>query len=448
MTPQDFYSFLSDARLVSLVERVKISDDFLDVVTLSETQHSDMLAWCLHPNEGHGQGDAVVKDFLIAAYNAAATTARYSNKPFFEKWTPGRIRTTSFGSSFIAREFSVDTGESKRKNRLDLFLIDPTNRIVVTIENKAGASLTESQLNTYYGAVSSQIGSRPVFKDYDFAYVVVDQKLANYTDEQVKALGNKWALLDYDWLKSSADRARRHMERNNQAAQLLMAYCEKQTGWQSPNEKHVSELSAELASQYEAVVKAIRLVRRMRPTEWTPTSFNGELGELLLFFQQNRQLCDHLVQAQGIGSVLVGLRKALPSLSLEDIEHSRTWLRFSTAPMQAVKRDADGYWPLYLNIFRETKGEDENSKFTLRLIWVTEHFSENGCDVEALRAHMAQGFPGLEKFNSSAARKVVIETKLNADAVVKRAVEAVTEIESRITSARNNGLISFKAATA
>ena len=39
MTPNDLYAFLSDKRLVDLIERVKISDDFLDVVSLTETQH-------------------------------------------------------------------------------------------------------------------------------------------------------------------------------------------------------------------------------------------------------------------------------------------------------------------------------------------------------------------------------------------------------------------------
>lgn len=62
MESQELYSFLSDDRLVDLVECVKVSDDFLDVISLSETQHSDMLAWCLHPNEGHGQGKARTKN--------------------------------------------------------------------------------------------------------------------------------------------------------------------------------------------------------------------------------------------------------------------------------------------------------------------------------------------------------------------------------------------------
>lgn len=272
MTPNDLYAFLSDKRLVDLIERVKISDDFLDVVSLTETQHSDMLAWCLHPNEGHGQGDAVIKDFLIAAYEAGQETNKFANKIFFETWTPGKIRTSSFGSAFIAREFSLTTADTRR-GRLDLFLIDPGNKIIVTIENKAGASLTETQLSDYYAAVSQQISNRRVFSDYQFAYIVVDRDLADYPEEHLKSLGNKWALLDYGWLEASANRARLHLERNNEAAQLLMAYCQKQTGWQSPNEKQVNELAAELASQHEAVVEAIRLQRKVQPTEWTPTTF-------------------------------------------------------------------------------------------------------------------------------------------------------------------------------
>lgn len=441
MNSQDLYSFLSDERLVDLVERVKISDDFLDVVSLTETQHSDMLSWCLHPNEGHAQGDAVVKDFLVAAYNAAAETCTHSNKVFFKKWTPGRIRTASFGAAFIAREFSLSIAEENTRRRLDLFLIDPGNKIVVTIENKVGAALTAAQLSAYYSAVEAQIGGRPVFKDYDFAYVVVDRDLEEYGEEHLGKLGNRWALLDYSWLKSSANRARRHMERNNEAAQLLMAYCQKQTGWQSPNEKQISELAAELASQHEAVVDEIQRIRKVKPTQWTPTSFNGEAGELLLFIQQNRQLCDHLVQSKGIGSVLVGLRKALPRLSHDDMEHGRTWVRFATESMQSLMQSTDGYWPLYVNIFRESKSDDESSKFTVRVIWANGYFHEDECNIEAFRKHMAGTFPGLAKFSGSAVRRLVVANNLAANSVLKKTVEVVTGIEAQITAARQAGIL-------
>lgn len=438
MTPNDLYAFLSDKRLVDLIERVKISDDFLDVVSLTETQHSDMLAWCLHPNEGHGQGDAVIKDFLIAAYEAGQETNKFANKIFFETWTPGKIRTSSFGSAFIAREFSLTTADTRR-GRLDLFLIDPGNKIIVTIENKAGASLTETQLSDYYAAVSQQISNRRVFSDYQFAYIVVDRDLADYPEEHLKSLGNKWALLDYGWLEASANRARLHLERNNEAAQLLMAYCQKQTGWQSPNEKQVNELAAELASQHEAVVEAIRLQRKVQPTEWTPTTFGDQTGELLLFIQQNRQLCDHLVQSRGIASVRVGLRKTLPQVKHDEVEYSRTWLRFATAEMESLM--ADGYWPIFLNVRRDTQSDEANTRFTIRLIWVTGQFHKDNCDVEALRQHMAKVFPGLDKFGGSEYRRLVLASKLNTSDAISKARQFAAEIDNAIAAARKSGII-------
>lgn len=439
MPHSDLYKFLSDPNLVNLMERVKISDDFLDVISLSETQHSDMLAWCLHPNEGHAQGDAVIKDFLTAAYNAGAETNKYSNKTFFAKWTPGRVRTASFGSAFIAREFSLVADEANKRRRLDLFLIDPSNKIVITIENKAGASLTEDQLNTYYDQVNEKISKRRVFKDYDFAYIVVDRALNEYAESHLDSLGNKWALLDYSWLEASANRARHHLERNNEAAQLLMAYCQKQTGWQSPNEKQVSELSAELASHHEPVVDMIRRVRKVQPTEWTPSSFEGEHGELLLFIQQNRQLCDHLIQARGIGAVLVGLRKNMPTLPHSHVEHGRTWARFTTETMLTLARSKDDYWPIFINIFKETKNDDENSKFTIRMCWVAESFNEK-CDVEKLRQRFAERFPDLKKFEGSTIRRVVASRKLDPGTAVRTAVELAGEIDTIIKQARTSGI--------
>jgi hypothetical protein len=108
MRQEELERFMADQDLSQLLEQAKISDDIFDVIDLRENQHSDMLAWCLNPNEGHGQGDAAIKDFLIAAWEKCnSTNARFANKRFFEKWGPARIRTTSFGSSFLARELGI-----------------------------------------------------------------------------------------------------------------------------------------------------------------------------------------------------------------------------------------------------------------------------------------------------------------------------------------------------
>ena len=107
----------------------------------------------------------------------------------------------------------------------------------------------------------------------------------------------------------------------------------------------------------------------------------------------------------------VGLRKTLPQVKHDEVEYSRTWLRFATAEMESLM--ADGYWPIFLNVRRDTQSDEANTRFTIRLIWVTGQFHKDNCDVEALRQHMAKVFPGLDKFGGSEYRRLVLASKLN-----------------------------------
>jgi hypothetical protein len=215
VTQDDLEEFMSDPELTQALEQAKITDDIFDVISLRENQHSDMLAWCLNPNEGHGQGDAIIKDFLIAAYEEC-TGAAYANKKFFEQWRPSRVRATSFGAAFLLRELGITIDVEGKKGRLDLFLIDPVNHIVVTIENKAGLKLSSEQLDAYWDAVRKQVAARSVFKEYLFAYVFLDRELDD--DAESEGPGTKWVGLDYRWLETSATRARLQVDRSNHAA--------------------------------------------------------------------------------------------------------------------------------------------------------------------------------------------------------------------------------------
>jgi hypothetical protein len=60
---------------------------------------------------------------------------RSTTSRFFAEWSPSRIQTASFGSVFTARELGL-----KATERVDLFVIDPDNRFVLLIENKAGTA--------------------------------------------------------------------------------------------------------------------------------------------------------------------------------------------------------------------------------------------------------------------------------------------------------------------
>nr|WP_295784144.1 PD-(D/E)XK nuclease family protein [Rhodoferax sp.] len=437
MEPDDLYSFLSDPELIELIEQAKVSDDILDVITLSENQHSDMLAWCLTPGEGHGQGDSVIKDFLEAAYRES-DTAIYDNKKFFRKWTPGRIRVSSFGSAFVTREFAVkvddrDQGE-KRAGRLDLFLVDPQNELLIAIENKVCAKLTETQLARYQAAVNHEIGNRPLFKDYEFAYIVLDRELDWYTDAQLDALGKRWVLLDYTWLEASARRARLQVARNNQAAQLLVAYCQKQTDWESPSEARLSELAGEIAGKHPQVIAALRELRGHGVPKWTPKTLEGLGGELTLFRAQHLRLCNLLTRSQGIASLQRKIRKAL-ALGPDDMANGRTWLEFSTPDIAELTID-DSFWALSINIYRQPKSDDDKPRYTLRAIWRRASFDVALGDEAALRRHYEVLLPDLKRFGSATVRRMVVARDLDEGAALKRAGELASKLSDSLSSWR------------
>ncbi|MBN3171940.1 PD-(D/E)XK nuclease family protein [Pectobacterium brasiliense] len=438
MDAQEFYDFLTDEQLLELREKLRTSDNILDVIDLYENQNSNMLAWCLNPNEGHCQGDAVIKDFLTAAYFAGYETNKAANKKFFEEWTPGRIQTTSFGSAFMTCEFSIsDRVGSKR--RLDLFLIDPKNRFIVTIENKVGAKLSGDQLDDYYEAVRSNFANKTVFKGYKFAHVVLDKKLDTYSEEKLAGLGDKWALLSYQWLEQAAQRARLQLQNNNAAAQLLMAYCQKQAQWQNTNEKEISELSAQLASRYEAVVNHFSSLPAKPLTGWKPNNLEGIDGEVLLYFHQNKQLCKYLIQAKGIAGILVNLRKDYPHLREgEHLQIGRTWFNITTPDMLVLKQADNHYWPLYVSIVREN---GDNSPFSIFLCYYEESLSEALCDTQALYTLFSAHYPELNKKQRNRWKTIASKEGVSAHNVAKEILAFVHDMEKRLEKAKEEKII-------
>lgn len=119
-------------------------------------------------------------------------------------------------------------------------MIDPQNRILIAIENKAGAKASNEQLEKYVHAVKSGIGSTMPFKEYDKAFILLDRNLGSYPETSLASLNRRWTQLDYSWLEASANRVRFQIERDRNASKLLVAYCQRQTDWESPTEKRIS----------------------------------------------------------------------------------------------------------------------------------------------------------------------------------------------------------------
>ena len=122
------------------------ASDALDLIELSENQNSDILAWLFDSREGHGQGDEILRDLLLYASKRAVESGcldpQSMTRWFFERWTPSRIRTTSFGGAFPVRELGLN-----RQNRTDLAIINEQNQLVVVIENKTKTKHTNGQFD-------------------------------------------------------------------------------------------------------------------------------------------------------------------------------------------------------------------------------------------------------------------------------------------------------------
>ena len=194
---------MADEDLMTLCELQCTGDEVLDVISLSENQHSDILGWLLDPREGHGQGDQILRDLLTAASMKAASMesgldGRGATKRFFSAWSPSRIRTTGFGSAFYARELGM-----KASDRVDLFVIDPQNKFILLIENKAGAGHNEEQLKRYRKSFEETVAKNSHLRDYDHVFIALDRDF-DVQNCVNRPCANAWLHLGYDWLKTSA----------------------------------------------------------------------------------------------------------------------------------------------------------------------------------------------------------------------------------------------------
>lgn len=297
VNPEAFFDFLKDEALVELIELGKTTDDLFDVVKLGENQHSQMLAWLLSPNEGHLQGDAIVKDFLVAAYHASSNCT-HENKKFFSKWTPGRIRTSGFGSIFVETEFVISSG------RLDILLVDILNKILVVVENKFGSKLGEKQLEKYIESVKDTLPLNGYFKGFDLAFVYLDVNLDEMDDGKRGGLSKRWSHLSYSWLEASAKRAKFQLSGNRNAAQLLISYVQKQTSWMGPSLEKINELSADLALRHPGVVALFGQILLKNKDMWDGRFLSSDvMRDAANFFAQNRDICIGICEMAGLAAI-------------------------------------------------------------------------------------------------------------------------------------------------
>lgn len=407
-TTQAVEAFLCDPKLSELSEILKIGDDILDVIKLSENQHSDFLAWLFDPREGHGQGDQIVRDLLISATQAAvecgldgrSTTAR-----FFSEWPPSRIRTASFGSVFTARELGFMAAE-----RVDLFVVDPVNKFVLLIENKAGTAHSKKQLDRYRLSWQQAVASNAHLKEYSSVYIALDRDFVG-GDWTERPSNEYWLHLGYDWLKASADRALLHVERGNSAARLVVSYCNRQTDWESPSSQRAITLTAEL---HQSHGHAVRHMLETSTGRLEKCWLQEDSSASMMFMLQNKAAFSRLRETLGMASIKETLVTKVPGLSRENIAHARAWL--DICPPGWEQFEGDQWWPVFLNV---RYSDSTKSKYDVALILDVD-FAKSAAEGELLRENLKLFDSRFGKHQGTSLRKVVLNRQLGIADLIRK----------------------------
>jgi hypothetical protein len=347
----------ADAQWAELIERRRGNADIFDIISILETQHSDVLAWMFDARQGHGQNDAIFRDFLLAVHASGSRELpgdRISGKgltrDFICSWTPARIMTTSFASAMFFREYRLPGSKGVGDCKLDLLVVDPDNKFIIAIENKAGSRFTKEQLGRYVARLRESRLSRGAFADFDMAFVALDRD--HDDDPEADGCDGRWALLSYAWLERAARRAEFAEQRGNRDASIVLSYSRQQFDYESPNTREINRLARALAIRHVDAVASIRKAKMLfsNPSNWTTTRLDARKanGQLLRLMLQNSAACDQLLDLTRLDMLHGAVIDAAQSDELNDddrVSMKRTYVAYR--PRHVVPSVND-YWPIFV----------------------------------------------------------------------------------------------------
>ncbi len=380
MNEEDLQSFCTDADFHELIELSRSSDDMLSLISLRENQHSDLMAWAMDAGEGHGEGDAVFKDFLLAVYKAASETyagdrlrKNSHSWHFVQHWTPAKILAADFGSVVCYREYTIKT-ENAKKKRPDFVVVDPSNQLLIVIEVKAGAAFGKNQLSDYLTVANQVLVTKGAFKGFHKAFVAMDINLD--PGQLPAAFDSRWVGMDYSWANQAAKRAEIAIERGNGSARLLLEYCRWLTGYESPIVRRLNRLARNLVIRHPSVAFMLNDARKSSTSleSWTTRLLDGDAPHQQLFrlYLQYRRALDWLAYLSPIQLLRAKLSETFPLLD-EHPELTNSGLVWyeRRLPLEVDNQlpEQNGWWPLYLRVRYLKKDDQAVPKFRISLFW-------------------------------------------------------------------------------
>jgi len=264
--------------------------------------------------------------------------------------------TTSFASAMFFREYRLPSFNGDSACILDLLVVDPDNKFLIAIENKAGARLTKEQLGRYVTRLRQSRLNRGAFAEFDMAFVALDRD--HDDDPDVDGCDGRWALLSYSWLERAARRAELAEQRGNRDASIVLSYSRQQFDYEPPNTREIGKLARGLAMRHADAVAAIRESKKLfsDPANWTTSKLDAkaEHGQVLRLLLQNRAACEELLNLTRLDMLNGAVIEAAQSNELEAddrIDMRRAYVAYR--PRHAVPSVNDN-WPLFINATLES----------------------------------------------------------------------------------------------
>ncbi|MFC0179036.1 PDDEXK-like family protein [Thorsellia kenyensis] len=380
---------LADPRFGELLYLAKTNSDIFEVLNLTENQHSDMLQWMFNSREGHGLGDSVFKDFMIAIHDGSEKLdGRCLTSAFRQYWTPARIRASSFSDLYFFREMATKDS----KNRVDIVIVDSTNRIIIVVENKTKSKPYNDQLDSYYKIITN--ARLDMERTYQVAFVLLDMSYYDTDNESESDIGKKneknpWAKLNYSWLEAAAARAEQEYNKGNPAASVLMSYCRMVTDWYSEDMSTLDELAIALNKEFPEEVALFKEYRWSIPT----FSFDSLRPFLkILDADEERTKCIEISQKYPIAiewlinnSAFDVLLHTLSKQFSEIVKYEDECMNLTRKKLEFrlpihVEIPTKKYWPLYV-LFRY---DDIENKYTLEFRWMKSRVISEYCNLDKI----------------------------------------------------------------
>ncbi|WP_307611321.1 PDDEXK-like family protein [Variovorax boronicumulans] len=412
--PEQMSRFFQDENLRQLQEKLKIGDGLIDVIDLGENQHSTILAWLFDPREGHAQGEAIVRDFLMHVADSASkrwgskSTRGDASQGFARNWSVERLQSSGLSACFVATEFA-----ETKANRLDLMIVDPVNRFLIAVENKLGPNFRVDQLKRYRDYVVALQKKSPWLKSFQLGFVALSRNFdADDEDglsDPLKKELEHWVPISYDWLKASAQRAELHLQRGNEGARLVQEYCRRQTGWESPIERECSQLVGKIWRDHpQAAAEVCAMGRRPQKFWLLGKVALGEAGNSAqLFAAQNQAVVLALLEGKGFAAVRQMLSHD-PQYDPTHVRRGRTWI--DVMPRSADQfYDPDSYFPVYLSAQRL-----DDSRSRVRLVFVPGYMPSEK-QAAKLRAVLAQELPHIAQREKRSVRRITLKDSIPND---------------------------------